>query len=117
MTVLNRGNAPHYRWGERCEGWRLTNRPEQSIILERMPPGTSETRHLHQHSRQLFFILKGVARIEVEGEQHRLAAENALEIPPGAAHQIFNDGNEDLEFLLVSQPGTVGDRVETPECG
>ncbi len=82
-----------------------------SVIRERMPPGTSEARHHHEKSRQFFFILKGAVRIELGGEQVLLIADEGLEIPPGIDHQIFNDSEEDLEFLLVSQPSTKGDRI------
>ena len=85
-----------------------------TVIRERMPPGTSEVRHHHEKSRQFFFILKGAARIELAGEQVQLAKDEGLEIPPGVDHQIFNDSDEDLEFLLVSQPSTGGDRIVSP---
>ena len=85
-----------------------------SVIRERMPPGTSEVRHHHEKSRQFFFILKGRARIESGGEQVQLAKDEGLEIPPGVDHRIFNDSDEDLEFLLVSQPSTKGDRILAP---
>ena len=82
-----------------------------SVIRERMPPGTSEVRHHHQKSRQFFFVLKGSARIESAGEPVRLTKDEGMEIPPGVDHQIFNDSDEDLEFLLVSHPSTKGDRI------
>ncbi len=86
-----------------------------SVIRECMPPGTSEVRHHHEKSRQFFFILKGRARIESGGEQVQLARDEGLEIPPEIDHQIFNDSDEDLEFLLVSHPSTKGDRIVSPK--
>jgi len=112
---VTQATAEEYRWGSDCLGWRFVDRAEMSVIRELMPPGTSEVRHHHQKSRQFFFILKGCARIELAGEQVSLARDEGLEIPPGVAHQIFNDSNEDLEFLLVSHPSTKGDRVVSPQ--
>jgi mannose-6-phosphate isomerase-like protein (cupin superfamily) len=108
---VTQATAEEYQWGSGCLGWRLVDRAEISVIRERMPPGTSEVRHHHEKSRQFFFILKGAARIESAAEQVRLAQDQGLEIPPGVEHQIFNDSDEDLEFLLVSQPSTKGDRI------
>jgi mannose-6-phosphate isomerase-like protein (cupin superfamily) len=80
-----------------------------------MPPGTFEIRHFHQKSQQFFYILRGFARIELQGKQFLLSEQDGLEIPPKTPHQIFNDSNIDLEFLLVSQPSNChvpGKRVQ-----
>ncbi len=111
---VNQSSAEEYQWGAGCLGWRLVNRTEMSVIRERMPSGTCEVRHYHLKSRQFFFILQGHARIELNGQQIPLAKDDGLEIPPGVPHQIFNDAREPLEFLLVSQPSTTGDRVRVP---
>ena len=42
--IANRQNAPHYRWGDGCDGWHLVRAPQLSVIQERMPPGTQEAR-------------------------------------------------------------------------
>ncbi|HEX4021823.1 MAG TPA: cupin domain-containing protein [Acidobacteriaceae bacterium] len=76
-----------------------------------MPPGTCEVRHLHQRSRQFFFVLAGEAALEVDGCEHQLIAHQGLEVAPGIAHQIFNRGKEDLHFLVISQPESRHDRV------
>jgi mannose-6-phosphate isomerase-like protein (cupin superfamily) len=39
-----------------------------SVIYERMPPGTEETRHYHERARQFFFVLSGVATMEIAGQ-------------------------------------------------
>jgi mannose-6-phosphate isomerase-like protein (cupin superfamily) len=108
---ITQATAEEYQWGAGCLGWRFVDRMELSVIRERMLPGTSEVRHHHEKSRQFFFILRGAARIESGGEQVLLTKDEGLEIPPGVDHQIFNDSDEDLEFLLVSQPSTKGDRI------
>lgn len=111
---VNRDSIKPYEWGDRCEGWRLVDRSDLSIIQERMPPGTKEARHFHNKAGQFFFVLRGAARIEMNGNQHQLLPQDGLEIPPETPHQIFNESNEDLEFLVVSCPTTTGDRVPCP---
>jgi mannose-6-phosphate isomerase-like protein (cupin superfamily) len=104
-------SADHYSWGTGCDGWHFVNDPALSVIRERMPPGTAESRHLHVRARQFFFVLAGVATIELAGARFELAPGEGLEVPPGSAHQLFNHGVEPLEFLVVSQPHSHGDRV------
>jgi hypothetical protein len=53
--LVSRGNGEQYAWGDGCDGWHLVKTPGMSVIQERMPPGRSETRHLHQHAHQFFF--------------------------------------------------------------
>src|SRR5262245_30115663 len=105
------GNADHYVWGNGCDGWHLVNRPSLSVIRERMPSGTSEVRHLHNKARQFFFVIGGTAVLELDGSTHELRLGEGLEVAPGVAHQVFNRGTEPLEFIVVSQPHSHGDRV------
>jgi mannose-6-phosphate isomerase-like protein (cupin superfamily) len=114
MTAVRKvgvDGSDHYRWGNGCDGWHMVNHPSLSVIRERMPPGTSEVRHLHGQSRQFFFILSGTALLDVDGTSHDLGRGEGLEIPPGVPHQIFNRSPEPLEFLVVSHPHSHGDRV------
>lgn len=108
--------APHYKWGEDCDGWRLVDGPGQSIIHERMPAGTSETRHYHERAHQFFFVLRGTAVMEVEGELHDLEQQEGMEVPAGLRHCIRNESAEPVEFLVISSPSTKGDRTAVPSA-
>jgi mannose-6-phosphate isomerase-like protein (cupin superfamily) len=108
---VSTSSAEHYAWGSGCDGWHLVNRPELSVIWERMPPGTSEARHFHAVARQFFYILSGSAVLDVEGVEFELAEGDGLEVAPGARHQIFSRSGAPLEFLVVSQPHSHSDRT------
>ena len=110
-TPISHLNAAHYVWGTHCDGWHLVCTSELSVIQERMPPGTHEKRHLHERARQFFFVLDGEAILEVDGREHRLLPQQGLEVAPFCAHQILNRGNLDLNFLVISQPPSHGDRM------
>lgn len=110
MPVIDRERAQHYVWSEICDGWHLLQRPELSVIAERVPPGASETRHRHQHARQFFFVLSGCAVMELDGERIEFGAGQGLEIPPGAPHRFSNESAADVHFLVISHPSTRGDR-------
>ncbi|BAZ12934.1 cupin 2 domain-containing protein [Calothrix sp. NIES-4071] len=107
----NKHTAKHYLWGNNCHGWHLVKQPELSIIQEEMAPNTSEVRHYHQHSRQFFFILCGEATIEVNGRRQVLRAHEGLEILPGQTHQVFNESQQNIEFIVVSQPPSHEDKI------
>lgn len=109
--MIKKETGQHYNWGQGCDGWHLLRHPELSVIQERMPPATSEVRHYHARARQFFFVLKGVATIELNNRRETLHAHEGIEIPPGAPHQVSNESNEAVEFLVVSQPPSHGDRV------
>jgi mannose-6-phosphate isomerase-like protein (cupin superfamily) len=124
----------HYLWGDNCDGWNFVDQPDLSVKMERMLPHTAEESHYHGFARQFFFILKGTAVFEFSGEggvgavgtgpegigvvgagkeRVTVAAQQGLEIAPLLRHRIINETEEDLEFILCSQPSTAGDRIPT----
>jgi mannose-6-phosphate isomerase-like protein (cupin superfamily) len=109
-------NAEHYTWpsaigDDLCDGWHLHRSEILSVIEERMPPGTAEQRHFHEHTTQFFYVLAGELTIELEGQAHHLLPNTGLTIPGQSPHQIFNRGTADARFLVISQPPSHGDRI------
>lgn len=109
--MISRESAEHYTWGADCAGWHLVRQDTLSVIQERMPPGTSEARHYHRHARQFFFILAGIATFELNGARETLGPQQGVEVPPGVPHRIANETQADLEFIVISQPRSHGDRI------
>ena len=109
--ITNLENAEHYRWGAVCEGWRLLERADLTVIRERIPPGAGEVQHFHARARQLFFVLSGALEIELGEQRFRVGAEDALEVSPGVLHRVSNSGPADAVFLVISAPTTRGDRT------
>lgn len=113
MNVVAKASAEHYVWGNSCDGWRLLERDDLSVIQERVPSGQSEVMHYHERARQLFYVLSGAAAMQFEHHAIPLSAGDSLEIPPGTRHQFKNESDGDVEFLVISAPATRGDRIET----
>jgi len=112
MNIVSKYNSlKHYQWGENCDGWNLVDEKTLSVKLERMPSHTSEQKHFHQHSQQFFYILKGEAIFEIQQERISVKSEQGIHIKAGIQHRIINESNEDLEFILSSQPSTMNDRI------
>ena len=111
---VSKATAPHYTWGGDCDGWHLAASDGLSVIHERMPAGRAEVAHRHARARQIFFVLAGELTMVFGASERRIAAGEALEIDPGSVHQAVNRGPAAVEFLVISQPPTRGDRIEVP---
>jgi mannose-6-phosphate isomerase-like protein (cupin superfamily) len=112
-AVVSRENPlHHYLWGNHCDGWNLVDTADLSVKMEKMPAHTAEQEHYHERARQFFFILEGVAVFYTADGRVEVLAQHGFEIPPGLRHQIKNESEEDLVFLLCSQPSTKNDRIE-----
>lgn len=112
QSVVSKKNAEHYHWGLNCDGWHLLKSDDLSVIEERMPPGTLEARHYHNKTQQVFYILSGIATFDIEGQELIVHAHESIHIPRRVIHQILNKQEEELCFIVISQPKSHGDRVE-----
>jgi mannose-6-phosphate isomerase-like protein (cupin superfamily) len=113
VETISRRTAQHYSWGNACDGWHLVKTESLSVIEERMPPGTSEVRHYHQKANQFFYVLRGNLNIDLEGNELTLNVGQGLHIEAGACHQVHNRSASDVEFLVISNPPSHGDRIAT----
>jgi mannose-6-phosphate isomerase-like protein (cupin superfamily) len=102
-------NAEHCTWGDGCDGWHLLKSDSLSVIQEKMPPGTSEQLHFHEHAQQLFYMLSGVATFEIDGQAVVINAKESIYIPKMTKHCIANKSEQVLEFLVISEPKSHGD--------
>ena len=110
--VISMENAEHYIWGEICDGWHLLKRDDMSVILERVPAGGAEVMHYHTKARQFFYILEGEGVMAFEDKVIILKRGEGIEIAPQVRHQLKNQSDADVHFLVISFPSTRGDRVD-----
>jgi mannose-6-phosphate isomerase-like protein (cupin superfamily) len=103
--------AEYYSWGDNCDGWHLVKDAKLSVIREQMPPGTAEALHYHERAQQFFFVLAGEAVMEVGGRQVPLSEREGLHVLPGVRHRIRNVSKQPVQFLVISEPPSRGDRV------
>jgi len=112
MPVISADTAEHYAWGDDCDGWHLVRSERLSVIQERMPPNTAEIRHYHARAEQFFYILSGIATLELDGEILTIHPRHGIHVRPGIPHRISNRHKSDLVFTVTSTPPSHGDRVE-----
>lgn len=111
--ILSKTNClNHYKWGNNCDGWNFVSKDEVSIKQELMPSNTNEKLHYHTYAEQFFFVLKGQATFIIENEILTVDANKGLQIKAGDKHKIMNNGVDDLEFILFSNPSTQNDRTD-----
>ncbi len=110
MNIVSTRNSEHYKWGNNSDGWHLLKSDSLSVIQENVPPNKREHRHYHNESQQFFYVLSGSVHIEVRGEMFEIHAGNGIHVPPKAPHQLMNNGSTDVQFLVISQPKSHGDR-------
>ncbi|MFD2599206.1 cupin domain-containing protein [Sphingobacterium corticis] len=111
MKIKDINNSEHYIWGENCDGWHLLKSDSLSIIQEKMPPNTEESLHLHSKAQQFFYILNGTATFEVDNEIYSVEEGQGFHIQANQVHRIFNITTNDLEFVVISEPKSHGDRT------
>ncbi len=109
--ITSTKNAEHYTWGNQCDGWHLLKSGSLSVIQERMPSGTAEQMHYHQFSQQVFYVLSGEATFIIEGAEHIVSDGQSIHIEKGVNHHIMNRSDDDLHFLVISEPKAHGDRI------
>lgn len=86
-SLLDLGNAP------------VKN---QSLAEATLPSGQATDRHYHKVSEELYYLLEGRARMEIDGEVREVVSGDAILIPAGAWHQI--KAIESLKFLCCCSP-------------
>lgn len=110
--IRNRDNAPHYCWGDGCDGWRLHEDDHVGVIEELVPVGGSERPHHHTHCGQVFIVLDGAAVMRLPDGDRHLRRGDSLAIAPGVVHQFRNDGAAPVRFLVITSPRRRWDRVD-----
>jgi len=76
----------------------------QSLAEARLPVGGSTLEHYHPIAEEIYFITAGQGRMRLESELRDVRVGDAIAIPPGRRHKIWNTGSETLTFLCCCAP-------------
>ena len=86
----------------------------QSLAEARLPIGGATQEHFHPRAEEIYYITHGIGRIRIENETREVRAGDAIAIPPGQKHKLWNTGNEVLRLLCCCAPAYEhGDTVIT----
>jgi mannose-6-phosphate isomerase-like protein (cupin superfamily) len=76
----------------------------QSLAEARLPAGASTQEHFHRETEEIYYITQGMGRMRIEGETREVKAGDAIAIPPGQKHKLWNTGQETLRLLCCCAP-------------
>ena len=76
----------------------------QSLAEARVPVGGSTMEHYHPRAEELYFITAGAGRMRIETDLREVKTGDAIAIPPGRKHKLWNTGTETLRLLCCCSP-------------
>jgi mannose-6-phosphate isomerase-like protein (cupin superfamily) len=90
-----------------------------TVAYIQTPPGGGSPRGMHTHAvEQLFFVLSGTMRIEIEGVGERTVEAGGLIIfPAGVPHRNWNDGDQPTVHLAINAPALPPDNQTMSAAG
>ena len=80
------------------------NAANQSLAQATVPPGAATEAHYHRTSEEIYLFTAGAGQMTLAGEQAPVRAGDCVVIPPGAEHQLVNDGADPLVLLCCCSP-------------
>lgn len=72
-------------------------------------PGKRLSYQKHARRAEHWFVVSGVAKVTLDGDEIMVAAGQAVDIPSGAAHRVENPGEVNLIFIEVQRGGYLGE--------
>jgi mannose-6-phosphate isomerase-like protein (cupin superfamily) len=102
VKVASLGAARAFTTADGSTIRELWHTDAQSLAEASLAVGQATTRHYHAASEEIYFVLEGRGRMELDGEVRDVGPGDAVLIPPGAWHQITAE--EPLRFLCCCAP-------------
>lgn len=73
----------------------------QMINWAMLPAGKSFQAHFHEDMQEVFILVQGSARIDIEGESADLFAGDAVFVPVGAVHTMHNTAEAETVYIAI----------------
>lgn len=84
--------------------WRNSCIRNQSLAEARLAIGSSTQEHFHIKTEEIYYITHGTGRLRIEDEIQKVEPGDAIAIPPGKKHKLWNTGAEPLRLLCCCAP-------------
>jgi mannose-6-phosphate isomerase-like protein (cupin superfamily) len=109
MDIKNLNEVPAFTTKDGSEirellAYRNSGIRQQSLAEARLSVGGSTLEHYHVKTEEIYYITHGRGRIRIEGELREVKAGDAIAIPPGRKHKLWNTGAEVLRLLCCCAP-------------
>jgi mannose-6-phosphate isomerase-like protein (cupin superfamily) len=109
MEIVSLYTAPPFTTKDGSEirellAYRNSAIRNQSLAEARLPVGASTQEHYHAKTEEVYFITGGCGRMRIEGEVSEVKTGDAIAIPPGKKHKLWNTGDGPLTLLCCCAP-------------
>lgn len=109
MEIKNLSEVPAFTTKDGSEirellSYRNSSIRNQSLAEARVPVGGATLEHYHAKAEEIYFIVAGVGQMRIEGELRPVMPGDAIAIPPGKRHKLWNTGTEPLRLLCCCAP-------------
>ena len=115
--VIGAGKEISEELGRKPASTDLNERHPFDVEILRIPPGKSPyTYHSHSAQWEFYHVISGRGTVRDAEGRTPIEPGDAFLFPPGEAHQITNDGTEDLVVYIVAD-NPLGESCHYPDSG
>lgn len=109
MDIKNLGEVPAFITKDGSEirellAHRNSAIRHQSLAEARLLVGASTQEHFHPRAEEIYYITHGTGRMRIASETRDVKPGDAIAIPPGQRHKLWNTGTETLRLLCCCAP-------------
>ena len=109
MDIVNRAQAAPFTTKDGSEirellAYRNSAIRNQSLAEAIIAVGSATQEHYHPKAEEIYYIVRGTGRMKIEGELRDVGPLDAIAIPPGQKHKLWNTGSEPLVLLCCCAP-------------
>ncbi len=109
MDVVNIADVPAFITKDGSEirellAHRNSSITNQSLAEARVPVNGTTLEHFHTRTEEIYYFTRGKGRMRVGEEVREVIAGDAVAIPPGTKHKLWNTGDEVLRLLCCCSP-------------
>ena len=122
MEIVNLDQAEPFRTKDGSEirellAHRNSSIRNQSLAEASIPVGGATMEHYHPRAEEIYYITHGTGRMKFGQEQRDVRPGDAIAIPPGQVHKLWNTCDEPLRLLCCCAPGYEHDDIVLSEEG
>ena len=109
MDIVNLDQVPAFETKDGSEirellAHRNSVLRNQTLAEARLAVGQATTEHYHVKTEEIYYITHGTGRMRIGDEVRDVRVGDAVAIPPGARHKLWNTGTEPLRLLCCCAP-------------
>lgn len=78
--------------------------PHMQLVLMSIPPHGDIGMETHEKTDQVLFIVEGVGKTILNGQESPIAGDDVIFVPAGTEHNFVNTGEKDLKLYTLYGP-------------